>query len=638
MARAVSTLVATFLLAALLVVGTPSQIAQASQMPGCMSSIDPKCAGANLPILVEAGIVSGGGATAAAPAVVAGGSAAISPIVLGGAVGSVFIGIGTHLYGVWSTATAIMGGVVGQELQTNPDYTPTVESHCDIRSTVAASALTLNYCPSIGLWNDAGTKSWQLATTASYSPPNSAGNIVQGTLSLGGTFVWTGTATTPITSASLTAMCQNLATSAIRAVQLLSTASRSATLFTTTVNYPVTCTSAERLTGFALGNRVQSASGSSFINAHNPLYDVPDAGIISGVLRATVRCATPGGTPHDIQVDKTFSIPAGDNLPIPDAKCPSGQTVLGWSVGWLAPGATTWVEVVPWTNTPEYIADLPSEYPDCFTGTPCQLQLWKVGAGGALDYCGSEGQLCSGWAQSPNANDQYQCRYGGYTIALDYCSAFRDPTVGILPNTNADGTLIPITAPVPTQLPNPVRDPVTNAPLPTLPTDLSPDLSAGEGVSAQDCFPSGWGVLNPFSWVVLPVQCAMRWAFVPRESVVITQQTVLEDAMQNSFFGETEQLVTSLTTPFYIGSTGCNGPAFTVQMNQFDGPGMNQVYYPLSACDEPMRGFAGFFRILSQGFVLIGAGLAGVRYIAGIVGFVGAGDRVAESGSGVKFR
>lgn len=38
------------------------------------------------------------------------------------------------------------------------------------------------------------------------------------------------------------------------------------------------------------------------------------------------------------------------------------------------------------------------------------------------------------------------------------------------------------------------------------------------GVGDSECFPGGWGALNPINWVLKPVKCALVWAFVPTRS------------------------------------------------------------------------------------------------------------------------
>lgn len=48
--------------------------------------------------------------------------------------------------------------------------------------------------------------------------------------------------------------------------------------------------------------------------------------------------------------------------------------------------------------------------------------------------------------------------------------------------------------------------------------DTETAITGGSG-----CFPGGWGLFNPVSWVLQPIKCAVEWAFVPTSTEVQTR-------------------------------------------------------------------------------------------------------------------
>lgn len=98
-----------------------------------------------------------------------------------------------------------------------------------------------------------------------------------------------------------------------------------------------------------------------------------------------------------------------------------------------------------------------------------------------------------------------ECRWGTKTVDWRKCLAL------------ADG-YAPTTTPTVTGTPQPTLDPYPQGDTGTPEADTSlPDPSTA--TEKTECFPSGWGKLNPFEWVYKPVKCAMVWAFVPKTEV-----------------------------------------------------------------------------------------------------------------------
>jgi hypothetical protein len=83
-----------------------------------------------------------------------------------------------------------------------------------------------------------------------------------------------------------------------------------------------------------------------------------------------------------------------------------------------------------------------------------------------------------------------------------------NPSPTTVPQTTATTTVGPTTTiPAPTttvpQVPCPPGEPAPGC---------VPDEADGGG---NECWPSGWGWLNPLEWVLKPIKCAARWLFVP---------------------------------------------------------------------------------------------------------------------------
>lgn len=69
------------------------------------------------------------------------------------------------------------------------------------------------------------------------------------------------------------------------------------------------------------------------------------------------------------------------------------------------------------------------------------------------------------------------------------------------------------------------------------PLDPSEDPTPGE---SGECFPSGWGWLNPVEWVLKPVKCALVWAFWDQDAADeiadLTAETGWPDLVSDSSF------------------------------------------------------------------------------------------------------
>lgn len=214
----------------------------------------------------------------------------------------------------------------------------------------------------------------------------------------------------------------------------------------------------------------------------------------------------------------TVTVAVASDLPevpveIPAVECPAGSVLVGLTVTWV----TTDGEQVLYDYTaPEWVYDIPVEYPGC-VGGECTIQLWRIFSDGApAEWCGVAGVGCQYWWSDANKAQNYECRYGAYTVELGLCAIYRKPG-SVSQNApviyDPSGRPIGIGQPVISTDPDdfkifePVPGPEPDPPVPG--PEPEPLPQSGE------CFPSGWGVFNPVEWVYRPIVCGLTWAYVP---------------------------------------------------------------------------------------------------------------------------
>jgi hypothetical protein len=312
---------------------------------------------------------------------------------------------------------------------------------------------------------------------------------------------------------------------------------------------------------------------------------------------------------------------------LPGVECPQFppevpvRNTTIWEVGG---GETN--ELFNHDTTPEYQAAA-TNFPECMSGT-CMLDLVKAGTGS----CFSSPDACAGWFSDPGKATSYTCRYGSHDVALSECTVYA-PT--FQPGAKL-GT-------------SPYGDPVTGEALPGSGpgTAVAPGVSVADPSQPRDCFPSGWGVFNPFEWVMKPVGCALQWAFVPRNSEVTKSNNSLRNAITASGVGVVIGIIAGWAD-FPITGDGCGGIPWHFQVYTLD---VNASL--LAACPgDPLAHTAGVVKPILTAVVITVGVLASARYIAAIFGYVGYGgivdaerrqsyrDEASErrGGGGVKFR
>lgn len=617
----------------------PEQAAQALCYPP--STINPACQPQNIPILIDAGVISGGGATTTTGATVGGAAAGtgVTSLLVNGAAGTAgFLGLWLWLTGQdggdgKAHGVAGINGVSGLKFDTDPLYVGGAPAGCittpgkpgflapynpgsgwppptssgNYTPTAAASTMPRSCImpADVTMFNSSGGNSQRMVVTLSAALNPTINTLV---VSSGATYAkW-----------ALYYLCK--VSGAVRYAQIAINSSGSNFQSTGAAGWFNPCGNAAGTEIVALqhfdntGAQVTSILWNSATAATNlPLAD----NNIRGQIRTTITCRpTGGGADITVVVPGSVNVIPGETVPVPDALCPYGYINVETEIDFKKPEETTWAPLIESAPTPDEIIELPVLYPDCFPPSTkvCEMTLWKITPTG-LEWCGQNGELCNGWAQQPGARENYECRYGDYTIEIDRCSAFRYPEIGKLPNWTPDGEPIPIEAPAPTDLPGQVVDPVTGTPVP-IPSPLP-----GGGISTGQCFPTGWGVLNPVSWVVQPVQCALTWAFVPRQTVIESQVQSIQNSWNERIVGKVTTVLLPLTAVPII--TGCNGVPVDIGI---DWPVHWEVHWRFGdACSGPLAVLATVVRTVFGGGIVIGGLYALSSYFGGMVGFRGFG-------------
>lgn len=294
---------------------------------------------------------------------------------------------------------------------------------------------------------------------------------------------------------------------------------------------------------------------------------------------------------------ETFTEGDGSTAPVlcPET-VPDELQVVGTDI-WLIGGQDP---LLLWSQdtTPEYDAAA-TAYPECMGGE-CLVELWK---GDKL--CSNLGNECADWFDDPDKDLNYSCTIGSSAAPISECTVYAPRYKPGATATNA-----------------PYGHPETGEPIPNSAPGSSLNTPVADNAN-NECFPVGWGALNPVEWVMKPVQCALKWAFVPRTGVLEAQATRVQTAWSTTppaliaeYVGEVADDVPVLD--------GCSGPRlnFTIDLSaatpfapfSYDG-------YPLSACDPPMDWVADTARLLGGFAMYILAAQAITRHLGAVIGF-----------------
>lgn len=256
-------------------------------------------------------------------------------------------------------------------------------------------------------------------------------------------------------------------------------------------------------------------------------------------------------------------------------------------------------------------------YDDCINpvSAPCVLRV--IAPDGTPCVAGAS--ACVDWWPQSGYIPGYSCKWGPHTLpTLDPCEILKwnyQPHGTVEEDPYAPGVAKPVTTnpdtgtgaqPAPTAGPNPGVG--TGAP-------ATGTGSEADGTSG--CLATEWS-WNPVSWVYAPVKCALKWAFVPRSSVVEGHVTSVKDSWNDTapavMMGGLSDTLGALGA--IGGGGGCGGPAFSVDWTYYAGE-----FRPLDACPgAPLHFLAAPVKLLVTVGLYLGLVALAARVLAASLG------------------
>lgn len=229
------------------------------------------------------------------------------------------------------------------------------------------------------------------------------------------------------------------------------------------------------------------------------------------------------------------------------------------------------------TEMPEWTED---ESKGLDPGDGTGLKLWKIRD--KVTYsCMTWAIDCSNWwtqtdsgTQTETETGTYRCTWGGNKVALNECGPYRetfnDPDLDSRVITDPGG--FPQPYPIPGPGPNPTPAP---GPGPAPGTD-----------PAGECFSDGWSsVANPLDWVLVPVKCALVWAFVPSATKLDEFGQRLDTKWRASTPGQLAGTIAAVSLAFEsIRDGSCGGLVLPMPNVGLDGKVVTKDYSFMAAC------------------------------------------------------
>jgi hypothetical protein len=247
-------------------------------------------------------------------------------------------------------------------------------------------------------------------------------------------------------------------------------------------------------------------------------------------------------------------------------------------------------------------------------GKACILDLIDLATGVT---CFKEGETCDGWLQDPDRDTKYACFYGGQATVVNDCYVYAT-TFNAAKRLAGDG----------------YADPHTGEDVGAAgPTSKSADeelMGKGFGTvvgpfSWSSCFGGTYAAFNPIEWALKPMQCALKWAFVPRPEVVQADVQALSEQWSST----APVKVFAAVSSWHINpsASGCAGPPIDIHFPIFGGSTFDYTGNPLSACaGSRLAPIAATARAATTVFALIGGAYAILNLLGGAIGFrVGGG-------------
>lgn len=301
---------------------------------------------------------------------------------------------------------------------------------------------------------------------------------------------------------------------------------------------------------------------------------------------------------------------------VPSTKVPAEVTTTEHTLDGSAPDK----QLTDQTTTKAY-EDFATAQPDCAAGG-CQYQIARKTSSGWLPCVVGQAD-CEGWFTDPQKSDDFECVDGPDDQPLEYVNTLsecNELSNYYDPQSQAEGKAY--------------SDPATGA---ATGTSTSPDEdSAQMNESADDgnadesksaCFPNGWGALNPLNWVLQPIQCAFKWAFIPKKSDIDAVNKAMNTAITGSVIGSVIGIVAGWTFngPLSNATSGCGIP---IELNW---AGVDEKFTLLNSCDGPLRQPATITHAVLSAVIPTLGTLAALRYLTAMFGMQGFGRHSAHS-------
>jgi hypothetical protein len=334
----------------------------------------------------------------------------------------------------------------------------------------------------------------------------------------------------------------------------------------------------------------------------NPLVSLTPA----TTIKSDVICKTDAGSLVTVTKTQTGT----GNIPV--AVCPSGSVPdsLKVSTG-VGTDVTRYNTIYNVPAVPQATRDA---YPEC-AGTIAQrtqrCESWII-----LDEvpCKVGGTDCKKWTEIYALQpSRVKCAYGPYYVDPSLCTALANlyvseygvtidtkaPTGSALQPVDRNNTII--------QQPTTINSPITNySYITNTQTSVEmfedPKTENNTLVKGAECFPYGWRKLNPVEWIVQPVGCALRTAFLPRQDTVLATTNGLKVKMERLGFKPVSDAIGASLAVMGPAASGCSGPPVHLDFHVFV-----KDFYPFNACEQPVSTIAGYSYALST-VTIVGAG------------------------------
>jgi hypothetical protein len=246
--------------------------------------------------------------------------------------------------------------------------------------------------------------------------------------------------------------------------------------------------------------------------------------------------------------------------------------------------------------------------PECTDGS-CVLDL-EYKDGTSWKSCFDAGTRCADWWAQRADTDVYRCTYGGDVVDNRECVLYK---LVFQSSTSTEYCMPTSTALEDCVSTKTQTDPDTGT---STGTGTAPEYINTEGNDVE-CFPTGWGVINPVSWVVMPVKCALTWAFLPPATYWPTAVAPLVTAWNAT--PPVAIPVAAANWSFDFTVTGCDG--IGVATIELFGHRVDNPFRVPSACPGTRYAdLAAQFRLWSGIVFAVVTGIAIVWKISGTIG------------------